>query len=349
MQITILGNSNSLLSDGWFQAFRKQFPDDIFLNISVGGSPSPALLYQLYSRASEAQKSDILIIEPTVVDHGTAWQNPALVATYAEATIEKAKATGARVMLLVLPRKADEVIEPSPGMIAWSGAAKRASIEIIDIRSKLLENAKSLECDLEALWRDDRGHLTADMQVMVGDLMTKTVRAIEHTKSAANDIPDAYRMLSGEDIAKAGGIELVVRSTSLISVGCAQLIKGDLLSLDMEKSEVILGFMLNYGVLDHTQPTFVEFSSLDGADTKKLNLSNPFLFAKPSRTLVAMFKVVALPAGLSQLKLVGNDDPNDSTTKVEFVGVFIGLEPVPSANWDKDGISVLSAPTNDKP
>jgi hypothetical protein len=128
-----------------------------------------------------------------VVDHGTGWQNPALIATYAEATIEKAKATGARVMLLVLPRKAGEVIDPSPGMIAWSGAAKRASIEIIDIRIQLLKNTKILECDLEALWRDDRGHLTADMQVMVGDLMTETVRAIEHTKSPANDIPDVKR------------------------------------------------------------------------------------------------------------------------------------------------------------
>jgi hypothetical protein len=125
--------------------------------------------------------------------------------------------------------------------------------------------------------------------------------------------------------------------------------KGDQLSLDVENSEAILSFRLNYGVLDHTQPTFVEFSSLGGADTKKLNLSNPFLFAKPSRTLVAMFKVVALPAGLSQLKLVGNDDPNDSTTKVEFVGVFIGPEPVPSANWDEDGIPMLSVLTNDKP
>lgn len=114
----------------------------------------------------------------------------------------------------------------------------------------------------------------------------------------------------------------------------------------MDPSEAIFGFMLNYGVLDHTQPTFVEFSSSDGVDTRKLDFSNPFLLAKPSRTLVAMFKVIALPAGLSQLKLVGNGDPNDSTTQIEFVGVFIGPKPIPLANWDQDGIPVLSDPEN---
>lgn len=279
------------------------------------------------------------MIEPTVVDHGCDWQSPAKISTHAAATIEKAKSTGARVILLILPRKAEFVKHPSPGMVAWSAAARKAGIAIIDARLHLLPEAESLNCPLDDLWRDTNGHLVASMQSLIGSLVAKEILG-----AAGGEGPpagDPFRALSGEEIALKRGSEPVTRATSVMSLGVAQLAWGEALTLEIGNSEAILGFMMNYGNLNHTQPAFLNVSARDGSAVRRLDLSNAFLTAEPTRKLVAMFRPVDLPAGHCRLEFVGTGSQEDSPDCLEICGVFIGPETCLNRDWDVGGIGRL--------
>jgi hypothetical protein len=127
-----------------------------------------------------------------------------------------------------------------------------------------------------------------------------------------------------------------------MSTGCAQLGSGVQLLLDMSESEAILGFMLNYGILNHTQSTFLEVSSQDGSSKKQLNLSNPYLVSKPSRSLVAMFTSCSLPAGHCQLEVFEDAQSSNPNKLVEIVGALVGPEPILTANWKDDAIGSLA-------
>jgi hypothetical protein len=74
-KILILGNSNSILKDGWFASLKENF-EAKYINLSIGGSPSPALMMQCLMNESRLDGIHIAIIEPTVIDHGEEWQYP---------------------------------------------------------------------------------------------------------------------------------------------------------------------------------------------------------------------------------------------------------------------------------
>lgn len=342
MKITILGNSNALLKDGWCQSLRHSLRDAEVVNLSVGGSASPALLYQLLARKHDVKNSDFIVIEPTVVDHGCDWQSPAKISTYAAATIDYAKSTGARVILLVLPRHAEFVKEPSPGMVAWSAAARRAEISVVDARLHLLPEAEKLNCKLNDLWRDNYGHLNASMQSLIGKLVAGEI--LGAAGAAGTDgylIEESFRVLSGEEIALENGRAPIMRETSVMSLGVAQLAWGETLTLDIGISDAILGFMVNYGNLYHDQPAFLNVSAGDGSDLRQLNLANTFLTAEPTRKLVAMFRPVNIPAGHCRLEFVGSGSQEDSPDFLELCGILIGPETRLNRDWDVGGIGSL--------
>ena len=347
MKITIVGNSNSLLRDGWLQTFRQHFPQDEFLNVSVGGSSSPALLYQLHSRVSDIAGSDIIILEPTVVDHGTGWQSPAQIATYAYDTLMMARATGALPVLLVLPRNADYVATPSAGMFAWTGAAKRAGVQIIDTRHLLRDHSRQTGCMLETLWRDNMGHLTAEMQALVGNFTADFIKAAQQPAATPDILLGPHRALNGKEICQINNLAPISRATSLMAVDCAPLTIGQPVRLDLQPTEAILGLMLNYGPIDNSVSNTLEFSAQDGSATVRIDVRNQFMTSNFAQHLVAIFKAVSVPVGPCTLTFIGNTEmtvADQPANQLEIVGMLIGPKPILNDNWQADGIGPLPLP-----
>jgi hypothetical protein len=346
MRVTILGNSNSLLADGWLKTFRSLRPDCTILNLSVGGSPSPALIYQILARREELLGSDIILVEPTVVDHGEGWQSPELIASFARATLEMALSSGASVYLIALPRNATHLMVPSPGMLAWCGAASLESVPVIDVRTSLLKHAATTEGGVQSLWRDDRGHLTAEMQIMVAHQVVAAMGDRSTTTTPRDQPSQPYRVISGANLALQNGLPSIMRTSSLMTVNCVQLSAGQGMDVQIAISESILGFMLNYGEIDPSQTIRLILSNPKTQSTQPINLQNNFMQAKPTRSLLAMFVRTNAPDGHDQVLLPlikehARFSP-DGDQRLEIIGILVGQKPKPVPSWRSDGAAALS-------
>lgn len=112
MKILVLGNSNSILKDGWFSFFKQLIVREEtgtsfeFMNLSIGGSPSPALLCQCLMNEEKILSFDLVIIEPTVIDHGEEWQNSQEILVHARCLLDFFEKKSIKTILLLLPRNA---------------------------------------------------------------------------------------------------------------------------------------------------------------------------------------------------------------------------------------------------
>src|SRR5690606_20041940 len=102
-KILILGNSNSILKDGWLTSFKEKSNIEC-LNLSIGGSPSPALILQVLLNENKLDNIELAIIEPCVIDHGEEWQDPIAIKKYALLLFSLLASKDIKSFLLVLPR-----------------------------------------------------------------------------------------------------------------------------------------------------------------------------------------------------------------------------------------------------
>ena len=65
MKIAVFGNSNIVMM---FNQIRLNLPEDDFVFLAMGGSPSPSSLFQLLLNLERLKGFDIAIIEPIVID-----------------------------------------------------------------------------------------------------------------------------------------------------------------------------------------------------------------------------------------------------------------------------------------
>lgn len=351
MHTLIIGNSNSILSDGWTRPLRHLRPDDTWVNISLGGSPSPALLHQIISRKDARGGFDLVILEPTVVDHGEGWMNPDQIAGQAHALLEVLKASCARVVLLILPRTAEYARAPSRGMLAWAAMAHRLSVPIIDARRSVIAYAQQVDAPLESMWRDNVGHLTAEAQQAVAATVNSWMNEANLRRfdlQLPHDLP--WRVVTGAELAGANNLPFVSRATSLIQVDCLSLCAGDRFVVPLHVGEAVLGLSVNYGELDPTETLHLVTEPPAPAPPRVISLENKFLTNKISRKLALMFKKIDIPTGCGVFSFP--DIPAHSRLdrskeqRLEIASLLIGRPIQAIKGWSVDGELAINHPLN---
>jgi hypothetical protein len=339
MKIVILGNSNSILSDGWLPTFKKLRPTDQFFNLSIGGSPSPALLYSALSNKAALDGADFAIIEPTVIDHGESWQSPENIAGQADALISFLICHNVTPVLLVMPREAQYVNSPSKGMLAWTYIAEQHGVSVILSSLQITKFANQNKLALTELYRDNRGHLVAEVQGLIGMAVAGFFDqvAIHKPKKNINFNFSAPRYIDSLSIAASNGLTCRTASSSLLNVNLVSLYAGDIFQIEIEPNEAILGIAVNYGEADPSQSIAILACGPDVADTIKIDLKNTFLAAGASRRLVIMFCPMKLPLGYSKMQ-IENSKQNKrlfrgSDQCLENAGFLVGTPIAPISKW----------------
>jgi hypothetical protein len=324
MKFLVLGNSNSILKDGWFSLFKKIRCEDEFVNLSIGGSQSPALIYQLLSSEKLTGEFNAVIIEPTVVDHGEGWMNPNSIYIYARDLLKCLNKYNGNVKVLILPRKAKYILSPSQGMLAWAICAQEADIDIIDVRSELIELASLNKLELQYLWRDDMGHLTVDAQKIVAQKVNECINKDNYNLMplVLNEV--GYRAIDGAELAAFNLKKTVLRETSLVSVDCMSIANKDTFKIPFGDAQICHGVSINYSSINQCINKFIICKNIYGEVVSKVNLNNAFLKNSPLHKFTASFIRFRTSPDVAYFEFYADSINVGDLINLELIGVLVG-------------------------
>ena len=324
MKFLVLGNSNSILKDGWFSLFKKIRCEDEFINLSIGGSQSPALIYQLLSSKNLSGEFNAVIIEPTVVDHGEGWMNPNSIYIYAKDLFRCLNRFSGNVKVLILPRKAEYVWSPSQGMRAWAISAQEVGIDIIDVRSELIKLSSVSKLELHDLWRDDMGHLTVDAQNVVAQRVNEFINNNHYNLMplVLNEV--GYRAIDGSELAAFNLKKTVLRETSLASVVCMSIANNDTFRMPFGESQICHGISINYSYISECINKFIICKNIFGEVVSKVNLNNPFLKNSSLHKFTASFIRFRTSHDVACFEFHADSKDVGDLINLELIGVLVG-------------------------
>lgn len=348
-RIVVLGNSNSILRDGWLPAFQAADPSNEVSNMSLGGSPSPVLLYQVIGNLNSFKPGDVAIVEPTVVDCGEKGKNGDEVAGHASALLRVLLSIGVVPVLLVLPRLPRYIEEPSPGMLAWASVAASLGVCIFDGTQVIKSFAALTKRKHEELWRDDQGHHTPDVSRIIGIAFSRYVaQHLANSNAAAvsplKGAPLAWRVLFGGHLAEINGLPSRKSSTALASVECVVMCAGDTVSCKLAMDEKLLGLAVNYGELEPVHDLFIKISGPSGS--KSMNVKGYSLPAGITHKTRVIFRAANFPVGYGDVSLPDLPEnarfSSDAQERLEIAGMLVGQDIGPITGWQEPGLAALA-------
>ncbi len=299
MKLSILGNSNSILRDGWLSQLRRLEPGLEVSNLSIGGSPSPALLYRAINHSETIQNSDLCIVEPTVVDHGEGWQNYQGVKAQALALLKYLEYLRSTALVLCLPRNPEHCQTESPGMAAWKDAAQEMGVTAISATDSIRALANELSIPVSQLWADNMGHQTSQSQERIArDLLPAVFAQTPLSSNTQISQPDHFSIL-----AASFGFETIVKETSLTRSELCRLPFEQEIPLNLPPENTILGIAVDYGSIDPHRPPLIEFLYDDGRK-ESVDISNKFLKEGVSNKLTLMFQRISIPGGAKSFRIL---------------------------------------------
>jgi hypothetical protein len=189
VQVNILGNSNSILANGWVPKIRRLNVHGVTNNYSLGGSPSPALLNQVLMNIDKIEGNSITIIEPTVIDHCSTWQSPEEVLFFAKETIKLLHSKKSKVIVIALPRFLDNIINPSKGQLSWKSACEIIGAEYICGSELILNIFKKDKLIFEKIWIDNSGHFSETIQEGIAKEVFDLMAILENEEVGGDNQP----------------------------------------------------------------------------------------------------------------------------------------------------------------
>lgn len=340
-KIVILGHSNSILSDGWASHLKSLYGNAIYFNLSIGGSPSPALLYQAVLYADVISSADLIIVEPTVVDHGEDWQTGDGVAGQADALLSwLRRCTEAKILLLILPRTVAWLLRPSQGMQAWAAVGRSHLIQIIDGRAALIQYCRSSGVNLQEAWRDNMGHTVSGAQLKIAESVYECILDSHLKNLSLPHVSDSnFRVLAAIDVAKESSLSLVDHETSLMSISCFRATADKVIRINGGLTERMHGMAINFGAFDPTNAISFSVIAVDGRKTT-ITVGNQFLGEGPSGRLILMFAPIRVDHDVASIIFMdecGKRFIDFSNEKFEVSGFLLGPEIKSDARWRNDG------------
>lgn len=337
MKIIILGHSNSILKDGWLSHLKELLPQHDCVNLSIGGSPSPALLYQAVCHRDVIASADLIIVEPTVVDHGEQWQTGPGVAGQAAKLFSWLRAqTAAPVMLLILPRTEAWLRQPSQGMLAWHGGALQHGVQVVDGRIGIVRYCADNGLELSAAWRDNMGHTISLAQKEVArDVAQAIAELAQHAPDRPIPQHSGFQVLSGADMAARQALEIRHHSTALLTTACATLSGNRQIVVDGDSDLRLLGMAINFGALNPVEPVTFRVQARNAQSTT-FKVSNPFMGPGPLHRPYVMFTAVHVGHGIQTLSIDAADQDRfapGAAESIEIAGLLLGPAIAPIPDW----------------
>ena len=323
-RILVLGHSNSILSDGWLSYFKKQILAD-YLNFSIGGSPSPALLMRVLLNEGKIKDVDLVIIEPCVIDHGEEWQDPQAIYKHAVILIDYFQSKGISVILLAIPRNSEAVDKKTRGMMSWIKAATDYKIAYLDCTNSIKNFSITNGVNLELCWRDNMGHLTADVQSFVADDLIYKLANINLNMSAKLS-KDLFKVITAKMLFEySEGSELIERKSSFDSSLCISLKVNSTILVDVLPQFLVYGLLLNYGEMSSNDRSIITF--LTGDESTEVPVQNKFSAKLPSRKFLAMYRSITPLKDVSKITIPLENNSaylESGANRIEIIGILIG-------------------------
>ncbi len=347
MRTAIFGNSNSILVDGWLPAFKRTAPAIEAVNLSLGGSRSPAMLYQILNNASALQDVNSAIIEPTVLDCGEIAGTGDDVAGQAHALLATLQAKSIMPTVLALPRFPRHVDTPSPGMVAWAGIAASLGFAVFDGAFVIRQMAACLGKPNEHFWRDAHGHHSPAAGKLIGILLARSFAQRQGAKMPAEvtSTISGWRILSGAQLGADNKLPVRHSSSALMSVDCVVLRAGDAVNCALTAEEKILGIAINYGEMEPRKDVIIEV--VGAAGSRQINVCHPLLPEMVTHKASVLFRATNFPkgSGILSLKICPENArfAPDLDQRMDLSGVLVGREIPPKSGWETSGLAALAA------
>lgn len=220
IKIAIVGNSNSLLKDGWTLAFKKARPLDTIINLSVGASPSTLGLFRVANDLMKFSPIDIVILDFCVIDSSyiaSGCLNYSSYLVYVQHLLASFYGTGSIPVVMILPRKSNIATESIPRKI-YCDIAEKLNIPVFDahiILEILKGNDEQLQFDN---FFKDEGHYTSEVAQVIGSIMAKFISLVVRKRKGRfdNSIPDyiyPFKVINAD--AFVDKEKIIERATSL--------------------------------------------------------------------------------------------------------------------------------------
>lgn len=337
MNIIILGHSNSILKDGWLSHLKESLPQHDYINLSIGGSPSPALLYQAVCHREVIASADLIIVEPTVVDHGEQWQTGPGVAGQAAKLFGWLRTqTAAPILLLILPRTEAWLRQPSQGMRAWHGSAQQYGVQVVDGRMGIVRYCAEHGLELSAAWRDNMGHTVSLAQLEVARDVSQAIAELAPQPTGRPLQGNAdFRVLSGADVAARQALEVRHHSTALLSTACVVLTGETAILVDGDADLRLLGMAINFGALNPVNAVTFRAQARNSQSTT-FKVSNPFMGPGPLHRPYVMFTAVHVGHDVQALSIDAIDQARfapGAAESIEIAGLLLGPAIAPVHDW----------------
>lgn len=337
MKLIILGNSNSILLDGWVPAMQALMPNDLIVNLSLGGSRSPAMLYQVIDNIEQFSDTDFVIVEPTVLDCGEVAGNGNNVAGQAKALLDVLLELNVTPVVLVLPRFPRHVDDPSPGMKAWSAIASSLNIAVFDGVRVIRMMSDYLGCEKESLWRDNHGHHVSKVGKVIGEMFNGFISSFTIPQKNTLDVslPQLpWRIVTGVDLASEG-LSLRSSQTALMSVDCVVLSSGDVVDCHLTENEKIHGIAVNHGEMNPSRDVLIKIFGYGGENNANLTHNN--LPAEVTHKTRVLFRAGNYSMGSGKIKLIDCAENARFSSlqdeRLEISGVLVGVDIPQLSGW----------------
>lgn len=285
--IEVFGNSNSIMTFGWLSYLKSYRKDLKVRNLSIGGSPSPALLNQALSSSRNKDKR-IAIIEPCVIDHCETWQNSDELSYYARKTVSLLREY-ASVIVLGLPRFENNIKLPSRGQEIWKSEVHKQGGIYLD-GSELIGDLLNTEViKTEEIWIDESGHFSELVQKAIAAKMEEVINRIEVKLNEKEISPNEFFNWFKNHEELANLFESATIKNSLINEKFFNLSNATITFNEKFENLAVHGIKLDYQYI--TKECII--LSVDGETVSKFNLYNSF--ARNSGKPIVLFKKLYIP------------------------------------------------------
>ena len=343
----VFGNSSAILKDGWVSFLKEDFANKI-INFSLGGSSTPANLYQLLANFDKLNCVDCILIAPTIdwkLGETTYGANNLVI--YIKAFLRKACSLGVPIVYVDQPQP-DNLFKLPLASDIWRFYVKKHGGLVVDLFD-LFQRVLSLcpEIRFRDVFRDDRGHLNTIASRWVAGFVNEFLInylsiSAETGFASGGNFHETYYTIDAHKIKHdSDSLSLKTRRSSLGSFDVLPITKSVIYSIDVKVGCRVIGALWNYG---QTSPVIGKKIRWVGSSTQECRShKNSFLADKIFNKPVLMFESfrsqVFKESGLISFSL----EDEESEGSIEISGFLIGPDSDLSDDDDELNIKFLNA------
>lgn len=245
IRCSVLGQSNSILNDGYFDYFAKHPSIEITRHGRLGASPS--LLAPYFCEDAFFKDAEYCIIDLCVVDQVMNWAQAVdlySIAQWLEWLVHQARFAGCQPVFLLIPHEAS-VTTYSPVMHLYRSVAEQQECYFLDMAAIIHDEMKRTGNPAKHYYRDS-DHPSPEISKRIAEVLADFLVNMSGHSQTVRKVAAYIRNFEKLDIAQHATPEaLVRRGNSLVKLDFIRLEENMVLEIPCGSIERISGFMIN--------------------------------------------------------------------------------------------------------